>query len=293
MQPNDNFDNFGPNRTQNHFIGNNIGLSSMTGGSPSGVPPPLPPRPNPLQNGLNNTHNNMYRYGGYGSGLGANQLSNYSPYSSYSSMYSCNPFNTMSPFGGYGFNNMNRYNTNYNGNYGNENDFVRIAEESSRQAFQSIESIVQAFGSVSMMLESTYYAVHSSFRAVIGVADHFSRLRQHLAQILSTLAIIRTLKWIVRRILHLLGVRRVSTDPEERAWNQASSSDASNPLHNSLDTDTADLVSRSRSSWPIIIFFGVVFGTPWLIWRLLSTITGTDKTGNIMAFFIYINFNLI
>ena len=28
-----------------------------------------------------------------------------------------------------------------------------------------------------MMLESTYVAVHSSFRALLGVAQHFSRLR--------------------------------------------------------------------------------------------------------------------
>lgn len=38
--------------------------------------------------------------------------------------------------------------------------FIRLAEESSRPAFESIESIVHAFGSVSMMLESTYHAVH-------------------------------------------------------------------------------------------------------------------------------------
>lgn len=38
--------------------------------------------------------------------------------------------------------------------------FMQLAEDSSRQAFQSIESIVHAFGSVSMMLESTYHAVY-------------------------------------------------------------------------------------------------------------------------------------
>lgn len=38
--------------------------------------------------------------------------------------------------------------------------FIQLAENSSRQAFQSIESIVHAFGSVSMMLESTYHALY-------------------------------------------------------------------------------------------------------------------------------------
>ena len=56
-----------------------------------------------------------------------------------------------------------------------QNRFIQLAEESSMPAFQSIESIVHAFGSVSMMLESTFHAVHSSFQAVLGVAEHFSK----------------------------------------------------------------------------------------------------------------------
>ena len=34
------------------------------------------------------------------------------------------------------------------------------------------------------MLEATYSSVHSSFRAVLSVADHFSKLRQQLVKIL-------------------------------------------------------------------------------------------------------------
>ena len=58
-----------------------------------------------------------------------------------------------------------------------------MAEESYLPAFQSIENIVRAFGSVSMMLESTFYAVHSSFQAVLGVAEHFSKMRLQLSQV--------------------------------------------------------------------------------------------------------------
>lgn len=264
----DNFNNFNVNPNNSSA---NIGMSSVSGPS---VAPPLPPRPNQM------TSNNSYRYGTYGNngyGLGT-QIGNYSP------MY-CNPFNSLGSYGGgYGFNRYNNFgNNNYYGTNTQENDFVRVAEESSRQAFQSIESIVQAFGSVSMMLESTYYAVHSSFRAVIGVADHFSRLRNHLAQILSTLAVIRTFKWILRKLLQLIGVR--GHDREESAWTRAETNPITSHLtpdgtFDSLKVDDpSELFSRGRSSWPIIIFFGVVFGTPWLIWRLLSTISGNDKTG--------------
>ena len=47
---------------------------------------------------------------------------------------------------------------------GVDNRFIRLAEENSRPAFETIQSIVNTFGSISMMFESTYYALHSSFR---------------------------------------------------------------------------------------------------------------------------------
>ena len=106
-------------------------------------PPPLPPRrPN-----MHSSYNQGY--------------SPYTSYGSYGSMYN-SPY-TSSYGGGYGY-----------GRYGmsnmmmgrmdpyamNDNGFIQMAEESSRPAFQSIESIVHAVGSVSMMLESTYNAMY-------------------------------------------------------------------------------------------------------------------------------------
>lgn len=219
------------------------------GGMSSGSRPPLPPRPtsyasNTMARPMYGGYNSYSSYGGYGG-------SPYGGYGSYGGAY-----------GGYG--GYNRY-----GMMGNmppdENGFVQVAEESSRQAFQSIESIVHAFGSVSMMLESTYSAVHSSFRAVLGVADHFSRMKSHFAQIFSALAIIRTLRWILKKLLYLIGLR--AQDPSlESAWRAGVNEAASSAL-----LTEADLKS-SRSSWPIVMFLGVVFGGPYLIWRLLSSL---------------------
>ena len=45
-----------------------------------------------------------------------------------------------------------------------DNRFIRLAEENSRPAFETIQSVVNTFGSISMMFESTYYALYSSFR---------------------------------------------------------------------------------------------------------------------------------
>lgn len=168
----------------------------------------------------------------------------------------------------------------YGGGYGqpNDNDFVRMAEESSRQAFQSIESIVQAFASVSMMLESTYFAVHSSFRAVLGVADHFSRLKGQMTQMFSALAVIKYLNWFIRRILYLLSLSE--NDPnEEDAWRRSSSSTNGFLTPESV-VESLTKPERKKSSWPILIFFSVVFGTPWLIWKLLTSLTGgSDNEG--------------
>ncbi|CAG2105762.1 unnamed protein product [Medioppia subpectinata] len=269
MHSNDhNFTHFNANPNANPLIGNEgIGMSSVRSGS--GIAPPLPPRPNPLHDP------NMYRTSGYGNGYGfGNQLGGYS------SMYSCNG---LSPYGGgYGMNRMNGLNP-YLGHNSSDNDLWRIADERSRQAFQSIESIAQAFGSVSMMLESTIYTVNTSFRAFIGVADHFSRLRQHLQQMLSTLAVIKTFKWIIRRILSLIGVRvnPHNEDPTERAWSRAFND--TNPIESHLTADgtfdgTLTSDSRSGSPWPILIFFSIILGTPWLLWRLLSSIVTTEKT---------------
>ena len=57
------------------------------------------------------------------------------------------------------------------GGGGIDNRFIRLAEENSRPAFETIQSIVNTFGSISVMFESTYYALYSSFRFVQFMSD--------------------------------------------------------------------------------------------------------------------------
>lgn len=226
------------------------------GGGGSGLPqnnqPPLPPRPTV-------TRPSMYSrptYGAYGS---------YGPYGNLGGSY----------YGG----GYNAFGSSY-GNYGRlgamggplvENGFLQVAEDSSRQAFQSIESIVHAFGSVSMMLESTYHAVYSSFRAVLGVADHFSRMKSHFAQIFSALAVVRTLRWLYRKLLYLIGLR--SQNPSlEAAWRTTGGASES-----AVSTITEADIKAAKSSWPIVMFLAVVFGGPYVIWHLLSSMAPPAK----------------
>ena len=39
------------------------------------------------------------------------------------------------------------------------------------------------FRNESFQMESTFYAVHSSFQAVLGVAEHFSKMKVQLSQV--------------------------------------------------------------------------------------------------------------
>lgn len=144
--------------------------------------------------------------------------------------------------------------------------FVQQAEESSRGAFQSIESIVHAFASVSMMLDATFSAVYNSFRAVLDVANHFTRLRAHLTRVLSAFALVRTLRYLYRRLQRILGGRMDSEADD--LWAESA--------NEALATTARGADEQSIKSWPIILFFAVVLGGPYLIWKLLSTATDTD-----------------
>lgn len=197
-------------------------------------------------------------------------------YSSFPSSYS--------PYGGsvYGGYSPYTYGGGYGGGYGPggynrllHNDelapsrFVQQAEESSRGAFQSIESIVQAFASVSMMMDATFSAVYNSFRAVLDVANHLTRLRAHLTRVLSAFALVRTLRYLYRRLLRLLG-RRAESEVED-LWADSAS--------DSLATAAAGMENQPVKSWPILLFFAVVLGGPYFIWKLLSSSSDSEDTG--------------
>ncbi|KAK6328123.1 hypothetical protein J4Q44_G00001010 [Coregonus suidteri] len=151
--------------------------------------------------------------------------------------------------------------------------FVQQAEESSRGAFQSIESIVQAFTSVSMMMDATFSAVYNSFRAVLDVANHLTRLRMHFTKVLSAFALVRTLRYLYRRIQRMLGLRR---DGEvEDLW--ADSEGAALATRGS-GAAMEDPIAGAVKSWPIFLFLAVVLGGPYLIWKLLSSAQGPEES---------------
>lgn len=161
-------------------------------------PPPIPPRPY--------TTNTQYSSSMFSSPMGMYGGNSMYGSSMYGGAYS--PYG-MSPYG------MNRYGGMYGGAgsmygssmYGNqmrdpldpETRFIQMAEESSRPAFQSIESLVMAIGNIAAMLDSTFFALTSSFRAILGVAANVGQLRGVFAQFWSTFALIRGVTWLYKK----------------------------------------------------------------------------------------------
>ncbi|XP_017868145.1 PREDICTED: probable peroxisomal membrane protein PEX13 [Drosophila arizonae] len=231
------------------------------------APPPLPQ--SPLQQtsyGYGGGYGNM---GGYGMGLGG---------------YSAGGYGT----GGYGYGSMG-YGMGgfggYGGSYGcynrfggmNSNDpeqrFIQMAENSSRPAFESIESLVSAIGNIASMLDSTFFALTSSFRAILGVAANFGRLRTVFAQFWTTFAIFRGMKWIYRKILYWLRISNL--DPSSEAFKKAFAealNDNSNQPGNA-----PRLPRKGTSPWPVLAFLSFIFTAPYLIMKLLGTVTNTAQ----------------
>jgi peroxin-13 len=165
---------------------------------------------------------------------------------------------------------FNNYPYNYAAGYGGislgssyeqsspESNFLRLAEESSRGAFRSIESLVSAVTSISNMLISTHNAVFSSFRAVIGVVDQFRSLKYQVMEvILATL-----LRWIVylwRRILIALRMKPKNYAHSDALWE---SIHAGQPAQHSKPL--------LPLNWPTVLFWLMALGGPYVIYRCVS-----------------------
>jgi len=195
---------------------------------------------------------------GFGSMFGGGGYSSMSPYSRHGMPY----YSPVSSYGG-GYPSTGGY-----GSYPAPNGFISLAEQSVLPAFQSIESIVHAFGSVSMMLESTYHAVRASFQAVLGVADNLSRVKLQVSQAFSALAAFRMIKYLYRKLLYLLGGNSLNPAFQEMVWQSGGGG-------GSLDSQQAltEMDLKSPAKWPILVYLGVTFLAPYLIWKLINSIT--------------------
>ncbi|OTA99403.1 hypothetical protein M426DRAFT_87295 [Hypoxylon sp. CI-4A] len=184
--------------------------SSTTGAANASGVPTVPPRPDSLASAVNqnasaysrtpynaayNPYSSPYnRYGSYGGGM----YGNYGGMGAYGSM---GGMGSMGSMGGM-----------YGGMYGgmpgmmgpndpnNPNSLTNRFSNSTQATFQMLEGIVGAFGGFAQMLESTYMATHSSFFAMVSVAEQFSNLRNTLGSVLGIFTIMRWLRTLFAKL---------------------------------------------------------------------------------------------
>ncbi|KAI1251479.1 hypothetical protein MGN70_006047 [Eutypa lata] len=187
--------------------------STTNSSSTSSGIPPVPPRPESLAASVNQNASAYSR-------MGANSYN-----SGYSSPYS-SPYSRMGGYGGYGgygggyggysgMGGMGGMGSMYGSMYGgmggmggmmggndpnNPNSLTSRFSNNTQATFQMLEGIVGAFGGFAQMLESTYMATHSSFFAMVSVAEQFGNLREMLGSILGIFTLMRWIRTLIAKI---------------------------------------------------------------------------------------------
>ncbi|EGE84441.1 peroxisomal membrane protein [Blastomyces dermatitidis ATCC 18188] len=260
---------------------NNTSTTSST--SPSTTTssaPDLPSRPTSLNSVVNQTASNYSPYGA--SRLGQSPYgSTYGGYNSYSSPYS-RLGGMGSMYGGYGGGYGGMYGGmggmgGYGGMYGgmppggDPNSLTNSFNQSTQATFQLIESIVGAFGGFAQMLESTYMATHSSFFAMVSVAEQFGNLRNTLGSVLGIFTILR---WFRTLIAKLTG-----RPPPADATSLTPSSFAAFTGKGQRPSTLPDGSSAPPrpSKKPFFFFLVAVFGLPYLMGKLIRTLARSQE----------------
>lgn len=147
---------------------------------------------------------------------------------------------------------------------GQEQSLTNQFSQSTQTTFQMIESIVGAFGGFAQMLESTYMATHSSFFAMVSVAEQLGNLKQTLGSILGVFALLR---WFRTGVAKITG-RPLPADSQELtpANFAAFSSGKAGP-------DGRPKPSRT----PFVFFVVAVFGLPYLMGKLVKALATSQE----------------
>ena len=224
---------------------------------------------------MNANRGYMSGYGGYGSMGGYGAYGGLGGYGGYGSAYG-SPYSRYGGYGGMGYGGMGYGGMGYGGmgyggmgyggmGYGGmgfgqpgENSLTQRMESGTQATFELISSIVATFGGFAQMLESTFMATHSSFFAMVGVADQFAHLRNSLGEVLSIFALARQIKNLY---LRMIGRR---------------------PVHG-IDAKNFGEFKRvggakpQPSKRPLALFFLAVIGLPYLMGKVVKLITAKQE----------------
>ncbi|KAL8803926.1 MAG: hypothetical protein Q9182_002893 [Xanthomendoza sp. 2 TL-2023] len=244
-------------------------------------PPALPAKPSSLTSVVNSTASNYSPYGAnrmgtspYGVGAYGSYASPYSRLGGMNSMYGGLGGSYGGMYGGLGgmggmggmYGSMGQPGMNPN----DPNSLTNTFNQNTQATFQMIESIVGAFGGFAQMLESTYMATHSSFFAMISVAEQFSTLRTTLGSILGIYTLLRWLRTLLAKITgRPPPADATSLTPSAFAAFQGLKS----PYSQNNNPNGPPIPSKK----PFLVFLLAVFGLPYLMSKLIRSLASQQQ----------------
>ncbi|KAL8811442.1 MAG: hypothetical protein Q9223_001724 [Gallowayella weberi] len=239
-------------------------------------PPALPAKPSSLSSVVNSTASNYSPYGANRMGTSPYSVGAYGSYASpYSRLGGMNSmygglgggyggmYGGLGGMGGMGgmYGSMGQTGMNPN----DPNSLTNTFNQNTQATFQMIESIVGAFGGFAQMLESTYMATHSSFFAMISVAEQFSTLRTTLGSILGIYTLLRWLRTLLAKITgRPPPADATSLTPSAFAAFQGLKS----PYSHNNNPNAPPIPSKK----PFLVFLLAVFGLPYLMSKLIRSL---------------------
>lgn len=137
----------------------------------------------------------------------------------------------------------------------NNSSLTQTMESTTQQTFALLQAIVQTFGGFAQMLESTFMATHSSFFAMVGVAEQLGQLRHALGTVLGLFGLVR---W-VREMLTGRRPADASLRHEFKAFVQRPPGAA------------PPIPGQAPSRKPLIFFLIAVLGVPYAMHRLIKS----------------------
>lgn len=143
-------------------------------------------------------------------------------------------------------------------------------------AFAVLESLVTAFSSLAQLFESTYTATHSSFFAMVGVAEQLGGLKSYLGQVLGLFSVVR----LGRKLIAWL---RGSTSPTvtggggwAEEWKIGQSLDRTS-RHPSSSHGNNSNSGGKPSAKPLLWFLVSAVGLPYLMTKLVRLLTELQR----------------
>lgn len=130
------------------------------------------------------------------------------------------------------------------------------------------------------MLESTFMATHSSFFAMIGVAEQFANLRNWLGEVLSVFTLLRWVKRMLGWAKDGNGGPAAITAEDFKAFETTGTTTprgVSGAAAGGAGAGAGGPKQPKPSKKPLIIFFLTVVGLPYLMSKLVKLITAKQE----------------